>query len=70
MKASTVPAIVSVLADYTNKKVQISIAGQEAYCLVFGSQIKFSPAHPQSAHRHLIIYSAGEMSLELASDLS
>ena len=42
------------------QKVQISITGQEAYCLVFGSQIKFSPAHPQSAHCHPLIYSISE----------
>ena len=50
MKASTVPAIVSVLADYTNNEVQISMTGQVAYCLVFGSQFKYSPAHPQFAY--------------------
>ena len=30
--------------------MQISVTGQQAYCLVFGSKIKFSPAHPQLAN--------------------
>ena len=51
VKASTLPlTAVSVLADRNLKVMQISVTGQQAYCLVFGSKIKFSPAHPQLAN--------------------